>query len=92
MNGVLTPSKLTAKAVQARLPKAVMLKLKAEFPADVLASLSIVAISAAPEDADRAAVRLLQVCGRVPSAADLEVIFASPASDEAAAPASLPVS
>ena len=70
---------MTEKEVHSRLPKDLLRKLKAEFEAPILKAFTTVAIAAAPEDSGRAAVRLLQVCGRIPKAEDLAVIFATPA-------------
>lgn len=67
---------LTEKEVQERLPKELLKKLKAEFEAPILKAFTAVAIAAAPEDAGRAAVRLIQVCGRVPKADEVAAIFA----------------
>ena len=77
---------LTEKEVHERLPKELLKRLKAEFEGPVFKAFTAVAIAAAPECAGRAAVRLIQVCCRRPSAEDLAAIFGAkvPESEPAA--------
>ncbi len=63
--------KVDAKAVRARLPKGVEERLVAEMPAHELHALIEAASGMFIDDAGRAAIRLMQLSGRVPTEAQV---------------------
>ncbi|MES2596073.1 MAG: hypothetical protein V4662_12090 [Verrucomicrobiota bacterium] len=72
-------SKITEKQVQDRVPPDLLKRIRAEFKPDGLKLLTQRAITSWPVDAGIAAIRLIQLSGRVPSEADVKHIFPDPA-------------
>jgi hypothetical protein len=66
--------KVDAKAVCARLPQGMEARLAAELQGDLI-DLIDQALAMYPEDAGRAAIRLMQLSGRVPTEAQVAEIL-----------------
>lgn len=66
---------ITEEEVLKRVPVALLKRIRAEFKEPALKALLKQSIAERPTDAGQASVRLIQLSGRVPSAADLEAIF-----------------
>lgn len=85
-----TLSKLTEKDLSARLPAKLLAALKRDAGEYFKAHVSR-AIATWPEDAGLAAVRLVQLCGRIPTAALVAEIRGTAAADPSTAPVADPI-